>query len=534
MNRVWCIGGSDNSGGAGIQKDIVTVNALGCSAATVVSCITSQNQCGIAMLEPVSDASFITQIETLLAMGAPMAIKIGMLGNRSQIEILVKVLTELRTTVPAFVVVCDTVCSASAGGLEPHHQLTDLRPLLALCDLITPNTLEAEQLLNTRIDNFSAFERAGKALFAMLNPIAVSHKNTYTRILLKGGHLPASPIVRDVLVDASGVTSFESAYVNTRWNHGTGCTYASAITAAAAQHYPLEDAVVIAKACMQQALENSYTLLSEDTQHTTQTVEFGTTQPQAWPESAAYMPRLSGKNNDTQAFPPINREDFRFYAVVDSSKWVERLLYAGVKTLQLRIKDSANNDQLEREISHAIKLAKAFNAQLFINDHWLLAIKYGAYGVHLGQEDIVDANITAIHNAGLRLGISTHGYKEILTAAAIKPSYIALGHIFPTETKDMPSCPQGIHRLRQYHIWASSIAPTVAIGGIKLHNLDSVLNCNVDSVAVVTAVTESINPIATVHTFREKINAYFNQPRQRGSQPRKWFAVGTQTSRSRA
>ncbi len=61
------------------------------------------------------------------------------------------------------------------------------------------NTLEAEQLLNTRIDNFSAFERAGKALFAMLNPIAVSHKNTYTRILLKGGHLPASPIVRDVL-----------------------------------------------------------------------------------------------------------------------------------------------------------------------------------------------------------------------------------------------------------------------------------------------------------------------------------------------
>ncbi|WP_221628289.1 thiamine phosphate synthase [Teredinibacter franksiae] len=76
--------------------------------------------------------------------------------------------------------------------------------------------------------------------------------------------------------------------------------------------------------------------------------------------------------------------------------------------------------------------------------------------------------------------------------------------------------------------------PTVAIGGIKLHNLDSVLNCNVDSVAVVTAVTESINPIATVHTFREKINAYFNQPRQRGSQPRKWFAVGTQTSRNRA
>ncbi|WP_376766564.1 bifunctional hydroxymethylpyrimidine kinase/phosphomethylpyrimidine kinase [Teredinibacter franksiae] len=104
------------------------------------------------------------------------------------------------------------------------------------------------------------------------------------------------------MIDASGVTSFESAYVNTRWNHGTGCTYASAITAAAAQHYPLEDAVVIAKACMQQALENSYTLLSEDTQHTTQTVEFGTTQPQAC-QSQPPICQAFRKNNDTQAFP---------------------------------------------------------------------------------------------------------------------------------------------------------------------------------------------------------------------------------------
>ncbi|WP_268581597.1 thiamine phosphate synthase, partial [Escherichia coli] len=95
---------------------------------------------------------------------------------------------------------------------------------------------------------------------------------------------------------------------------------------------------------------------------------------------------------------------------------------------------------------------------------WRLAIKHGAYGVHLGQEDLDTTDLAAIHRAGLRLGVSTHDDAELARALAVKPSYIALGHIFPTQTKDMPSAPQGLAELKR-HIAGLADYPTVAIGG---------------------------------------------------------------------
>ena len=99
--------------------------------------------------------------------------------------------------------------------------------------------------------------------------------------------------------------------------------------------------------------------------------------------------------------------------------------------------------QVEEDIAAAIALGRRYQARLFINDYWRLAIKHGAYGVHLGQEDLDTTDLAAIHRAGLRLGVSTHDDAELARALAVKPSYIALGHIFPTQTKDMPSAPQG-------------------------------------------------------------------------------------------
>lgn len=101
------------------------------------------------------------------------------------------------------------------------------------------------------------------------------------------------------------------------------------------------------------------------------------------------------------------------------------------------------DEQVEEDIAAAIALGRRYQARLFINDYWRLAIKHGAYGVHLGQEDLDTTDLAAIHRAGLRLGVSTHDDAELARALAVKPSYIALGHIFPTQTKDMPSAPQG-------------------------------------------------------------------------------------------
>ena len=178
------------------------------------------------------------------------------------------------------------------------------------------------------------------------------------------------------------------------------------------------------------------------------------------------------------------------YPVVDSVVWIERLLKAGVRTLQLRIKDKRDSD-VEDDVIAAIALGRQYHARLFINDYWQLAIKHQAYGVHLGQEDLETTDLSAIRNAGLRLGVSTHDDMEMDIALAARPSYIALGHIFPTQTKDMPSAPQGLAELTRHVKKLDGSFPTVAIGGISIDRAASVLDCGVGSIAVVSAITQA-------------------------------------------
>ncbi|WP_159873704.1 MULTISPECIES: thiamine phosphate synthase [unclassified Raoultella] len=187
-------------------------------------------------------------------------------------------------------------------------------------------------------------------------------------------------------------------------------------------------------------------------------------------------------------FPPV---PFRLglYPVVDSVAWIERLLKAGVRTIQLRIKDKREAD-VEDDVIAAIALGRQHHARLFINDYWQLAIKHQAYGVHLGQEDLETTDLSAIRNGGLRLGVSTHDDMEIDVALAARPSYVALGHVFPTQTKQMPSAPQGLEQLA-HHIGRLQDYPTVAIGGISLERAPSVLDTGVGSIAVVSAITQA-------------------------------------------
>ena len=187
-------------------------------------------------------------------------------------------------------------------------------------------------------------------------------------------------------------------------------------------------------------------------------------------------------------FPPV---PFRLglYPVVDRVVWIERLLKAGVRTIQLRIKDKREAD-VEDDVIAAIALGRQYHARLFINDYWQLAIKHQAWGVHLGQEDLETTDLNAIRHAGLRLGVSTHDDMEIDVALAARPSYIALGHVFPTQTKQMPSAPQGLEQLAR-HISRLQDYPTVAIGGISLERAPAVLGTGVGSIAVVSAITQA-------------------------------------------
>lgn len=191
------------------------------------------------------------------------------------------------------------------------------------------------------------------------------------------------------------------------------------------------------------------------------------------------------------------------YPIVDSTAWVKRLLPLGVKTIQLRIK---NNPHVESEIQQSILLARQYEARLFINDYWELAIRHGAYGVHLGQEDLKEADVEKIRRAGLRLGVSTHCYDEVTCADAVQPSYIACGPIYHTTSKIMSFSPQGIERLKH---WRRTLKyPLVAIGGITQERLLDVLETGVDGIALISAITQADDPEGATRQLLTTVNQY--------------------------
>ena len=174
-----------------------------------------------------------------------------------------------------------------------------------------------------------------------------------------------------------------------------------------------------------------------------------------------------------------------FYLIVDDSKWLERFLPLGLKLVQLRIK-SADEDKIRDEIARSIKLCEKAGVTLIINDYWQLAIDLGASYLHLGQEDLAEADVQAIRKSGLKLGISTHSDDELATALDYQPDYVALGPIYPTTLKKMKWEPQGLEKIK---IWKQRITcPLVAIGGITLERAKDVFVAGADSICVVTDV----------------------------------------------
>ncbi len=208
------------------------------------------------------------------------------------------------------------------------------------------------------------------------------------------------------------------------------------------------------------------------------------------------------------SFPELTKNSLGLYPVVDDVEWIDRLLKLGINTVQLRIKNPQQAD-LEQQVARSIELGREHNAQVFINDYWQLALKHGAFGVHLGQEDIEESNLSQLSQAGIKIGLSTHGYYELLRIVQINPSYIALGHIFPTTTKQMPSKPQGLVRLSLYQQLIDTIPyteeltgyPTVAIGGIDQSTAAQVWECGVSSLAVVRAITLATDPQKVIKFF---------------------------------
>jgi thiamine-phosphate pyrophosphorylase len=189
----------------------------------------------------------------------------------------------------------------------------------------------------------------------------------------------------------------------------------------------------------------------------------------------------------------------RFYPVVDSVAWVARLTRLGVGTIQLRAKNLNDADALAI-VREALAVTRATPTKLVVNDYWRTAIEARAEHLHLGQEDLADADVKAIRAGGLTLGISTHDDEELAAALRAGPDYVALGPIFPTTLKAMRFAPQGIPKITEWKKHIGNI-PLVAIGGIKLEHAAEIFTAGADSIAVVSDVTQNADPDARVRAW---------------------------------
>jgi thiamine-phosphate pyrophosphorylase len=158
----------------------------------------------------------------------------------------------------------------------------------------------------------------------------------------------------------------------------------------------------------------------------------------------------------------------------------------------LRIKDKPDA-AIGAEIRESKALCSRDGAQLVVNDYWQQAIEAGCDFIHLGQGDLVTADLAATRRAGIKFGISTHDEAELSRALETGPDYIALGPIYPTSLKAMAFAPQGLPRITE---WKQKIGkiPLVAIGGITLERVHTVLEAGADSAAVVTDISLNADP----------------------------------------
>jgi hydroxymethylpyrimidine kinase/phosphomethylpyrimidine kinase len=248
--KVLCIGGSDSSGGAGIQADLKAVSACGCYGLSVITAVTAQNTKGVQFIHPVPQKFILAQLDSVLSDIGADAVKTGMLLTMGAVESVVKKVKEYRLEK----LIIDPVMVAKGGHSLMQDKSRDvlIKKLLPLAFVLTPNIPEAEKLAQMKIRSIAAMKKAAVIIQRL------GAKN----VLIKGGHLPGSKRsdVIDILFDGDHYYEFSSPWIDTKNTHGTGCTYASVLAANLALGNNIVNAADLAKVMVTEAIENSLCL----------------------------------------------------------------------------------------------------------------------------------------------------------------------------------------------------------------------------------------------------------------------------------
>ena len=237
-SRVLTIAGSDSGGGAGIQADLKTISANDCYGMSVITALTAQNTVGVTGIHPVPVSFVVQQLEAVLSDIGADAIKIGMLFSPELIEAIGE---QLRSFACKNIVLDPVMVAQSGDRLIKDDAIAALKTvLIPMADLITPNLPEASVLLGREITDYGELEQAA----IELNDLGCAN------VLIKGGHLDADEDCDDLLYlgNEGNTLKLPVKRVETRNNHGTGCTLSSAIAAGLAKGVSMEQAVREAKA----------------------------------------------------------------------------------------------------------------------------------------------------------------------------------------------------------------------------------------------------------------------------------------------
>ncbi len=458
MKKVICIGGSDSSLGAGIELDQRILSNLGANFLTIATAYTFQTHQEFIKADFV-DPEILKQKLKESFPEYPCIVKIGMIGSFDNLKILYDFFSIRKD----FIILDPILYSTTGAPLLENIGLNFLKEhFFSLVDLLTPNLNELRILLGENSDPKNFFQFGVKSVF------------------LKGGHFNGEgDFINDYFFsrDEEFIISTKKIKRNIP-TRGTGCALAASLAFGLSIDLPLKDALIFAKIYFTKNFRNASFENSAFIIKPNNVFGDGLTSDD--------MPFL---NFGEMKFPDLGMERLQLYPIVDRADFLKKLL--GVKICQLRIKDLERED-LEAEIKKGIEISKELGINLFINDYFELAKKHNAFGVHLGQEDLLKYDRNELLESGLRLGISTHSYFELATALGYHPSYVAFGPIYFTTLKAMQFSPQGVEKLKIIRKLVK--LPLVAIGGITLEKLDEILEGGVDFISVISDISKNSDP----------------------------------------
>jgi thiamine-phosphate diphosphorylase len=351
----------------------------------------------------------------------------------------------------------DDVPLLDEGGVQ-----TLIRDLVPLCDLLTPNLIEAEVLTGIPVIDLDSAADAGIAL------LKLGVKN----ILVTGGHFPAQ--ATDTLITQDEPQLVYSGHLfETQHTHGTGCLLSAGIAAMLAKGTILRLSIAEAKALIYDGLSDPVTCGK------------GRGYPNAF--SSRTRMGVHGRSH-AERLELING----LYVVTDSKLrpgrnhvGIVRAAFAGgARVVQFREKQRSTR-LFCRQLETGYRLADAHHALLLVNDRVDLAAFWWMDGVHLGPDDMHPADARGILGPDKLIGVSVSTVEEAKRIAAYA-SYLGVGAIYRSKTKDDAGSPVGLERIRQFKR-AFPHLPIVAIGGINKDNIADVAAAGADAAAVVSA-----------------------------------------------